>query len=349
MSKGKPIKKPVRQEPPKAEMLEAAVAELLRVIPETWQAYKPDDLSETKAKGLFLLTAAGMVERRERLRLRFANHPVVAEATITFTGEYGGIEALEPLVANLWADWQDAYAAWKDSDAANVSPSHCERLEPSEWRLTDQGVIARKALDASEHDQGEVFDFVLKRGLFDGRRHRAPNGHVCQRKPVRGKGSLVKFDKVKADVAGLHVNIGNWSEGGDAFAQTFGPVFVKMFEAAMQAQSKPAAPDESKPKGELSPRVAKRFPWANLPNDPITLDQFMVRFCEKRTRESRRCRREALLGAARNETVVMPPLATRKSGQSNKYFTHDLLNAWQGFIDDKNVHLPPLLPQYQHD
>ncbi|MFA6134111.1 MAG: hypothetical protein WC869_08875 [Phycisphaerae bacterium] len=31
------------------EMLEAAVAELLRLIPETWQAYEPDDLCPASA------------------------------------------------------------------------------------------------------------------------------------------------------------------------------------------------------------------------------------------------------------------------------------------------------------
>ena len=88
-------------------------------------------------------------------------------------------------------------------------------------------------------------------------------------------------------------------------------------------------------------------PWGDLSNEPIMLDRFMVRFCEKRSRENRRCRREALLAAARNETVEMPPLAVPyKNGQSNKYFTHDLLNAWQGFIDE-NMDLPPLLSQYQ--
>ena len=30
-----------------AEMLETVVAELLRLIPETWQAYRPHDLSES--------------------------------------------------------------------------------------------------------------------------------------------------------------------------------------------------------------------------------------------------------------------------------------------------------------
>ncbi len=186
-----------------AEMLEAAVVELLRRIPETWQEYRPDDLTETQSQGLFLLVAAGMVERRERLRLRFANHPVVAEATITMTGEYGGIEALEPLVANLWADWQDAFRAWKRGDAANVSPAHCERLEPSEWRLTDQGVIARQDLDGAE---GRVFDFVLRRGIFDGR-SRMVNGRPFRREAVRGAGALVKMDKTTADTAPVAVSL----------------------------------------------------------------------------------------------------------------------------------------------
>ena len=94
------------------------------------------------------------------------------------------------------------------------------------------------------------------------------------------------------------------------------------------------------------PEVAPS-PWADIPNEPITLDQFMVKYCEKRSEGSRRSRRRALLGAARNETVKMPPLAgPRKSGKPNRYFVHDLLNAWQGY-QDENLDLPPLLPQYQ--
>jgi hypothetical protein len=238
-------------------MLEAAVAELLRRIPETWRDYRPDDLSETQEQGLFLLTAAGMVERRERLRLRFANHPVVAEATITMTGEYGGIEALEPLVANLWADWQDAFREWKKGDAANVSPAHCERLEPSEWRLTDQGQIARQ--DIQKGEQKTVFDFVLKRGFFDGRPRMMPDGRVTRREPVRGKGSLVKMDKTTADAAPAAVNIGNWGEGGDAFAQAFGPMLAKAFEG-LQAQedAKAEPPAKTDKKGRRKGR--KRLP-----------------------------------------------------------------------------------------
>ena len=87
--------------------------------------------------------------------------------------------------------------------------------------------------------------------------------------------------------------------------------------------------------------------WAGIPNEPIALDAFMARFCEKRSGELRRFRRHALLGAARNGKVTLPPAAgPYRTGQSRKYLTHDLLAAWQGFIDER-VDLPPLLASYQ--
>jgi hypothetical protein len=108
-------------------------------------------------------------------------------------------------------------------------------------------------------------------------------------------------------------------------------------------------------KSRLKVRLDSAFPevetgpWADLPNVPTTLVQFMGNCCGKElSLEYRRSRRDALLAAARNDTVKMPPLAVPyQNGSANKYFTHDLLNVWQGFSEDKNVHLPPLLPQYQ--
>ena len=49
--------------------------------------------------------------------------------------------------------------------------------------------------------------------------------------------------------------------------------------------------------------------WAGIPNEPITLDALMARFCERRSSELRRFRRHALLGAARNGKVTLPPSA----------------------------------------
>ena len=71
-------------------------------------------------------------------------------------------------------------------------------------------------------------------------------------------------------------------------------------------------------------------------------DEFMVRFCELRSEENRICRKKALLAAARHGTVALLPLASgRKPGQANKYFAHDLMAAWQRYIDE-GVDVPPL-------
>ncbi len=88
-------------------------------------------------------------------------------------------------------------------------------------------------------------------------------------------------------------------------------------------------------------------PWPDVPNEVIKLDRFMVRYCEKLERGTRRSRRRALLGAARNGTVQMPPLAVPyKEGRPNQYFTHDLLAAWPNLMEEI-TDLPPLLPKYQ--
>jgi|GEM_PF-2569987 len=229
-----------------AEMLEAAVAELLRRIPDTWQAYRPDDLSETQAQALFLLTAAGMVERRERGRTRLVNHPVAIEFTFTATGEYGAVEALEKVGAAMWADWRGAYDEWRQGGAGGVSPFQTERLEPSEWRLTDQGVMAKQDLASGRQDV--VFDFVLKRGFFDGRPRLLPDGRTCQREPVRGRGELLCMEKVRVDAAVTGtVNVGNWSEGADAFAAAFAGLFALTRPPAVLPGE--AAPSGRKGKG----------------------------------------------------------------------------------------------------
>jgi hypothetical protein len=207
-----------------AEMLAPAIVGLLRRIPDTWQTYRPDDLSETQSQALFLLTAAGMVERCERLRLRMIDHPLVVKATVTATGEYGVVQAMEALAAGLWANWRDAYGQWKQGDTRDVAPFHFERLEPSEWRLTDQGVAARKSL--ADGEQNVVFDFVLKRGFFDGQ-PRMINGRIFRREPVRGKGALVRMEKLKGESAAPSaVEIANWGKGAQAFAKAFAGLFA---------------------------------------------------------------------------------------------------------------------------
>jgi len=82
-----------------------------------------------------------------------------------------------------------------------------------------------------------------------------------------------------------------------------------------------------------------------MPDEPIGLDGFMARFCQERSKQNRICRKKALLAAARHGTVKLPELAVpHKHGKAKKYFVHDLLAAWQGFLDE-GVDLPPVRSQ----
>jgi len=106
----------------------------------------------------------------------------------------------------------------------------------------------------------------------------------------------------------------------------------------------PTVPDDKDSSPAAAKPAADVNPWASIPNDSVEIDEFMVRFCEHRSKDNRKHRKRALLAAARHKTVTLPPLAAaRKHGQSNKYFVHDLLAAWQEFLDE-GVDVPPVLP-----
>lgn len=106
------------------DLIETAVAALLRRIPDRWQEYDADSLTATESNALFLLVAAGMVERRIMFRMRLHNHPVAVEATVTATGEYGFAEAMELVLALVWADWRDAFVAWRNGETRD---GNCHR------------------------------------------------------------------------------------------------------------------------------------------------------------------------------------------------------------------------------
>lgn len=74
---------------PQDDNIESLVTCFLRTVPETWTDHDPLTLSELQERAVYLLTTAGMIERRVTLRLRMVGHPVAVEATITMTGEAG--------------------------------------------------------------------------------------------------------------------------------------------------------------------------------------------------------------------------------------------------------------------
>lgn len=157
--------------------LERSIVFLLSSIPETWHEFNSDALSEPDAQALFLLVAAGMVERRFTIRLRLFGHDQVIEGTIAATGEYGMVEAMEHLAAGAWQDWRSTF----EQRPPGAPAFHSERIGREEWRLTSDGIQARA--DALSGEPA-AFDFILRRGP------------LADRPAVRGRGSLVRFEKV---------------------------------------------------------------------------------------------------------------------------------------------------------
>ncbi len=241
------------------DILGQAVIDVLERIPEIWQEYRPDDLTNIQSKTLGLLVGAGMVEGRDQFRLEMHTHPIMAEATIMFTGEYGFVEAIEPLIASLWVDWEESFRQWKDSDTSNAPFGHCERLEPSEWRLTDQGLLARHDIQGDQRDT--AVDFVLKRNFFDGQSRLLQEGKVTQREIVRGYGKLVKMKKKQADTTKASgntgtVNLGNWGEGADALAKVFAPMLEEILKSAQACHVGPVG---AIPESGLSARAVRAW------------------------------------------------------------------------------------------
>ncbi len=234
--------------------IQSQIPRMLMRIPKRWTRWNPDKLTDIQERTLFLLVAAGLVERRCRLRMQLLNHPSTIEASLTFTGE-AGVSSLEQVAASTWHEWGDAWREWKETETAETSPFHAERLKPEEWRVTAAGVAARKDLRAGE--LGHVFDFVLKQG------------HRRNRPPVQGKSDLIRIDRkhepdaaepTSATTPGVKVD--NWHDGADAVANAFGPMLNKMFESMADLKSTGSIPPGSAPPATAA--VSMLFGWNEI-------------------------------------------------------------------------------------
>jgi hypothetical protein len=157
------------------------------------------------------------------------------EATITATGEYGVVEALEPLLNWCVEEWKNAYEAAKQSDQGRMPGFHCEQLLPREWRLTKEGVLARQDLAGDDEARQRAMDFILRQGFFDGQLKVSPDLQTYQYGAVRGKGKLVNYKKVEL-AKGSEVNLGNWDTGADAFVKAFAQFFAQQLGSSAEGQ-----------------------------------------------------------------------------------------------------------------
>ena len=176
--------------PHRKPTLPQSIESLLRTIPECWHEFDHDDLTATEQQALFLLVAAGLVERRFGLQLEMAGRGEVVEAKLAATGEYGLVEAFDPVLAEIWTKWGDSFVQWKSGEASSSTPFRITRSGSDEWRLTEFGVMARGDLDfeapsgeaaATINCRQRVMEYVLR------------TGHQKNRPPVRGEGRLVEM------------------------------------------------------------------------------------------------------------------------------------------------------------
>ncbi|MEX0937366.1 MAG: winged helix-turn-helix domain-containing protein [Pirellulales bacterium] len=244
-----------------AAALRPVISDLLQSIPATWAEFDFDKLTALQSKALFLLTAAGMVERRGWIRATIANYPTCFEVRFQATGEGGFCKAMESATILQFQAWGDAWRKWREGELKDRSPFHAQAMEPQEWRMTDHGESARSGLNPAnpEADPNLVFDFVLKRGFFGPgywmRRGmtvgRPPSveeqrsvenllaaGHdlaQLPRPPVGGSGQLLEIRKVDPSGEPQAVQLTNWDEGASAFADAFDNVLGPMFERMNKA------------------------------------------------------------------------------------------------------------------
>ncbi|TVQ34500.1 MAG: hypothetical protein EA376_00070, partial [Phycisphaeraceae bacterium] len=242
-----------------------AVASLLRSIPERWTTFDEDALTAVEQRALFLLVAAGLVERRFALRVEMAGQPGAIDASASATGERGLAEALEPLLAELWTRWSDAFKSWKSGEAADASPFRVSRDGSGEWRLTEHGVMARADLDVETPSEGasafvgcrqRTLDFVLRTGR---QRHRPA---------VDGAGRLIRLADVRAEAAPeqtapaapTQVSLANAGEIAAAFRDALLPEIVEALQSQRHtddANANAQAHDETDADTELPPSLSE--------------------------------------------------------------------------------------------
>lgn len=165
-----------------AQKLSPAVVSVLERVGPKWSAIP--ELTSLEQRALFLLVAAGLVERRAMVRVAVAGSSDWIDATFAFTGEQGGMQSLEAVITEIWARWGQLYESWRRDTGA--SPFRVTSKGAGEWRLTEHGVEARRDLADTAPNatfgRGYVLNFVLRTGSQLMRDSVIGHGHLVELK-----------------------------------------------------------------------------------------------------------------------------------------------------------------------
>jgi hypothetical protein len=205
-----------------ATSLGEAIAALLRCVPDLWEPV-PDGNLEALAR----LTAAGFIERRVTFTIKLPGDDKPQRITIELTGEYGLVEAMTGVLQDLWARCGERWRELRAEIGEPIKP--IVALERDEWRMTDQGRLAR---DDLKRDATVPIDFALKRGFFN------------SRGAVRGQGRLVRIENAASGP--LAVDLAKCSAAPE-IAQALAAAFAELLKAKQTAENPAPTPATDAP------------------------------------------------------------------------------------------------------
>lgn len=153
--------------------------DLLARIPTAWQPFNIQSLTSVEADVLVRLVSAGMVERRLGVRIRWLGHPFAIEATVRAFGEGGLYQAISPVLSRLFDQWRPNVEEWIATKPKQPWPIVVEGIPPSEWRLSSEGVKAKRDFEGSDPSLAKlVSDFVFRKGPYHYRPDVAGSGTI---------------------------------------------------------------------------------------------------------------------------------------------------------------------------
>jgi len=214
-----------------ATFLGKTIAALLRRVPDLWEPV-PDGNPEALAR----LTAAGFIERRITFTIKLPGDDKPQRITIELTGEYGLVEAMTGVLQDLWARCGERWRELRAEIGEPIKP--IVALERDEWRITDQGRLAR---DDLKRDANVPIDFALKRGFFN------------SREAVRGQGRLVRIENAASGP--LAVDLAKCSAAPE-IAQALATAFAEQLKAKQTAENPALTPANAEAGQGVKPPVS---------------------------------------------------------------------------------------------
>lgn len=184
--------------------MDEAIVNLLREAPHAWGALPADDMTATDERALYPLTSAAIIEQRLMFRVALIGHPTQLEVTATATGEYGLVEAMEPVLRQAWELWAKYYRDHRKRPAEERARFFCEQTGPTSWRLTPEGMQAQQ--DLADGHTKRVLDFVQKRtavfyGLVVSGYGKAERVEQTRAKPVPQQVEVTNLDELSGPLS----------------------------------------------------------------------------------------------------------------------------------------------------